>query len=93
MTILVAEYRELLERFVRHEIDIDSFQRSYFDKFKNDPREMDETVFRILDTLFGDIDSFTTDASLLQKDPAFYLDEAGLRKRVVQATEQLSGRN
>lgn len=85
----LADYERLLEQFLSGAMPVEEFQATYLDRFKNEGR-LDEPLFELLDELFGDVDSFTADPQLLAGNSSFYLDEAGLRKRVRQAAARLS---
>ena len=85
-----AEYRSLLDRFLPRELSVEEFQSAYLDRFKNETRELDEPLFELLDSLFGDVDGFSTDPALIAEHPDFYLDEEGLRQKVDAAASRLS---
>lgn len=85
----IVDYELLLEQFLSGAMPVDKFQAIYLDRFKNE-RQLDESLFELLDELFGDVDAFTTDPQLLAENPSFYLDEAGLRQKVRQAAARLS---
>lgn len=74
-------YMGLLQKFVAREISASQFQSAFFTQFPNDACEMDDSLFLLLDELFGDVDSYTDNPALLAKEPDFYLDEAGLEKK------------
>ena len=90
MTEAFAEYALLLEQFLSGAMSVDEFQSAYLDRFKNEKRRLDESVFEVLDGIFGDLDSFTNDSELLAENPEFYLDEDKLRERVRSAINILS---
>jgi hypothetical protein len=85
----LVDYERLLEQFLSGAMPVEEFQATYLDRFKNEG-QLDEPLFELLDELFGDVDSFTTDPQLLAENPSFYLDEAGLRHKVRQAAVRLS---
>ena len=89
MSNVVGAYKSLLESFLVQSISAIEFQSIYVDRFKNEGH-LDEQVFELLDELFGDVDSFTTDRYLLAHRPDFYLDEAQLRKKVQVALDRLA---
>ena len=86
---VLATYKSLLASFLAGSISVKEFESIYVDRFKNEDN-LDEQVFELLDELFGDVDSFTTDRNLLAHRPDFYLDEAQLRKKVQVALDRLT---
>jgi hypothetical protein len=86
-------YELLLKRFTQNEMSAEAFQTAYINIFKNETRQFDESVFGLLDALFGDVDAFCADpklrAELDAQTPGFYLDEAQLRQRATVAYERL----
>ena len=90
MNDIYADYRFLLDRFLKDNMSVEEFQTAYFDRFKNETRNLDEALFKLLDGLFGDIDAFSTDPQLLAAQPDFYLNEQQLRERVQQVAKRLS---
>ncbi|THF63408.1 colicin immunity domain-containing protein [Pseudothauera rhizosphaerae] len=89
MSNAAVEYGLLLKKFLDGAISVDEFRVTYFDRFKNEGR-LNEPLFNLLDELFGDVDSFTTDQELLDENPEFYLDEKGLREKVQNVANRLS---
>lgn len=85
----LLHYRSLLEQFLNGWISVDEFQARYLERFKNEGH-LDGRLFDLLDELYGDVDSFTTDWELLAESPDFYLDEAALREKVRNAVIRLS---
>lgn len=77
---VLAGYESLIRRYLDGGISVDEFRAAYFDLFKNEGA-LDKAQFELLDELFGDLDSFTTDPTLLAERPDFYLDEAKLREK------------
>jgi Bacterial self-protective colicin-like immunity len=90
-----CQYLSLLKRFLANEVSAEEFQAAYLGIFKHENRQLDPSLFSILDTLFGDVDSFVSDpelrAELELQNPDFYLDEAELRHKVLDAYERLAG--
>jgi len=84
----LVDYRLLLEQFLSGVSSAMEFQTTYLDCFKNEGL-LDERLFEILDELFGDIDSFSTDPELLAENPEFYIDEARLREKAQFAVRRL----
>jgi Bacterial self-protective colicin-like immunity len=89
MSNTLADYGLLLEKFLSGAISVEEFQATYLDRFKNE-EQLHGPMFELLDELFGDVDSFTTDQQLLNENPGFYLDEVGLRERVRRVANRLS---
>ena len=91
----VTQYASLLKAFLVEEISVGEFQVKYINMFKAENRELDPSLFAILDALFGDVDSLVLDSELMaeleSQNPDFYLDEAALRRRVSLAYEKLLG--
>jgi hypothetical protein len=86
----LVDYRTLLEQFLSGAMSAEEFQTTYLDRFKNETRRLEEPLFELLDGLFGDVDAFTTDPSLLAEDPKYYVDEETLRKKVKAAVSQIT---
>jgi len=76
----LSKYEVLINGFLDGSISIEEFQSTFFREFQNE-ESMDERSYEILNELFGDVDSYTTDKVLLVKDPGFYLDEDQLRSK------------
>lgn len=89
MSNALVDYRSLLEQFLNGAMPVEEFQATYLDRFKNEG-QLDEPLFELLDEIFGDVDSFTTDQQLLAENPGFYLDEVGLREKVRNVVNRLS---
>lgn len=84
----VMSYIELLTEFLKEKISVDKFQENFLTKFKGEEKFNSDEEFRILDTLFGDVDAYCDEESELF-DPDFDLTEKELRVCVKQALEQL----
>ena len=85
----LVDYGLLIEQFLHGAMSVEEFQATYLHRFKNEG-QLDGPMFELLDELFGDVDSFTTDQQLLTVNSGFYLDEAGLREKVQFAASRLS---
>ena len=81
MTDVSVDYGLLLEQFLDGAMSAEEFQSTYLDRFKNERRRLEDALFDLLDGLFGDVDSFSTDPKLLAENPGFYLDERQLREK------------
>ena len=94
MSDMDTDYGLLLHRFLAGALSAEDFQRAYLERFKNESRELDDSLFEILDELFGDVDAFCADPALLAAltgaKPGFYLDEKVLRAKVMQASQRLA---
>lgn len=84
-----CDYRELLERFLTHGLSVDQFQKAFLARFKNETRQLDESLFFLLDALFGDVDCYTSNPELLAESKGFYVDEQTLRDKVRQVLDQM----
>lgn len=85
----LESYKELFERFLSGRMPVEDFQATYLGRFKSEG-PLEESLYQLLDRLFGDVDSYTADPKLLADNPNFYLDEAALRRRVREAALHLS---
>lgn len=84
-------YSDLFRQFLSKKISAEEFQMTYLNRFKSETRMIDENLFYLLDCLFGDVDSFTSDQLLIAENPAFYINEEGLREKVKLVLDRLSG--
>ena len=89
MKEIAQEYKLLLEKFLDGTMPVDEFQTVYLDRFKTEQRSLNDALYEILEGVFGDVDSLTTDQQLLAENPDFYLDESQLREKIRQASIQL----
>lgn len=89
MSNVIADYEILIQRFLDGMMSIEEFQATYLNRFKNEGF-LDEQLFELLDEIFGDVDSFTTNQELVARNPGVYLDEAMLRERLRIAASRLS---
>ncbi|MBV7537190.1 hypothetical protein KW842_15590 [Duganella sp. sic0402] len=83
------DYLRLLQRFLQHQISPQEFQVAFFARFQNEPPNMDETLFLLLDELFGALDCYTEDIGLQAERPGFYLDIKGLERESVEILRRL----
>lgn len=84
-----TDYGMLLNRFLEGGISAEEFQCAYLERFKNEERKLGGSLYELLEDLFGDVDSFSTNQELLAENPGFYLDEAALREKTAQALKRL----
>ncbi|HEX6364130.1 MAG TPA: colicin immunity domain-containing protein [Albitalea sp.] len=85
----VADYRTVMEAFLRGEMAADDFCDEYFRRFKADKRVFGDRLFEVLNEVFVAADSFTRDPELLKLKDGFHIDEAEFRTIVSRAAQQL----
>lgn len=61
----VMSYIELLSEFLEERISVDKFEESFLEKFKNEKKFSSAEEFKILDILFGEVDSYCDENSEL----------------------------
>jgi self-protective colicin-like immunity protein len=61
---MLANYRDLIRRFIRGDIEADEFETNYVARFKDDPSQVTGEEFNILDGLFADVDDYVSDPAL-----------------------------
>jgi hypothetical protein len=83
-----VKYLELMKDYLDRRVKVEEFQATFFTWFK-DEEPFGEPVFQVLDTLFGDLDAFTSDPELLESSPDYYVNEAALRSKVEEAAFKL----
>ncbi len=79
-------YVTLIEAFVTGCINAEQFEPIYLALFKTDPGGRADPVFQVLDTLFGDVDSYDSNASTTDHG---WIDESELQARAAKALERL----
>jgi hypothetical protein len=84
----IDEYKLLISDFLLKKIIIEDFQSKFLNKFKNETGKLSEYQYELLDTLFGQVDSFTLDSDLIKQNPEFYINESQL---YAYATDCLRG--
>jgi len=82
----LAPYVIMVRAFVEGRLTATEFENLYLVVFKRDPIQRPGEVFRILDRLFADVDSYHPDARIREQTEG--IDEDELRAR---AAEALSG--
>lgn len=82
-------YRSMLECFLSKELTVEQFQAMFLTSFKNETRQLDESLFFLLDELFGDVDCYTSSPELLAEQQGFYIDEQTLRGKVRRTLDQM----
>ena len=86
MSSRFARYTSIIKAFVAHSIDVETFERSYLEMFKNEKVAFPSDVFEILDGLFADIDAFCPDRELISDN---ILSEQQLVEKCRQALSKL----
>ena len=89
MSRVHVDYGLLFEQFLTGAMSAEEFQAIYLDRFKKE-LPVGGGLFNLLDDLFSDVDSFTTDQQLLAEKSGFYLEEVALREKVRRAAIRLS---
>lgn len=84
---VVDKYLELIDEFLEDEMTADTFQTKYFKLFKNETSEVGDSLFRILDWLFAEVDAYVPDPKL--RGDVDDLDDEQLVDRVKQAKARL----
>lgn len=84
----VMSYIELLNEFLENKISVDKFQENFLTKFKEEDSFKSDEEYKLLDILFGDVDSYCDEKSDLFH-PDFDLTEAELRESVSQTVKKL----
>jgi hypothetical protein len=86
--VKAEEYTTLIRAFLTKEIPVHEFESRYLTTFKGESGDMDMSLFRILDTLFGGVDSYSPDC-LPGEETAFLISEEQLRREATSALTEL----
>ncbi len=93
MTGVRDDYADLMRSFVQGAISATEFEAEYLAKFKREKRELDEWTYRILDEVFGHVDSFCADELLLKgldsEHSGWHLSARQLQTKVEDALGRL----
>ncbi len=81
----MSKYLRLLKEVIGNEISIESFEKEFLFRFKNETL-LDNREYVILDELFGEVDCFCADPDLFEEGD---IDESSLRKAIYMAIEKL----
>lgn len=79
-------YYALMESFLSGLMSAEAFEASYLAMFKADNRAFPDSIFRVLNQLFSDVDMFVSDPEI--REPTD-LDETQLLERTRQAHAEL----
>jgi hypothetical protein len=83
-------YREILGLYLEGKLSTDRFRERYDDIFLNDQTIFEAALYEILNELFTDAESLTSDPELLAEGSAFYLDEKQFREKAELAAARLA---
>lgn len=86
----LSQYIDIIESFLRNEIDALTFETTYLEVFKKDHTLWQDDVFEILNQLFTDLDVFNVDPSLHDEGD---LNESELREQAAIAVNGLKALN
>ena len=81
-------YKELLIRYLGHEINLDQLERQ-FDNYFSDGSEPDGALFLITNDVFMDLDACWDPTLALEKETALSITETTLRLRLGEAVVSL----
>jgi hypothetical protein len=88
--VKAEEYAILIRAFLNKEIPVHEFERRYLTIFKGESGDMDISLFRILDALFGAVDSYSPDCPP-GEETAFLISEEQFRREATSALTKLVG--
>ena len=83
----VMSYVELLTEFLEERISVDKFEEAFLEKFKEEKKFSSEEEFKILDTLFGDVDAYCDEEDAIFDE--YFITENTLRQCVKLALYNL----
>jgi hypothetical protein len=89
MTDVRSKYLELMRSFLDGEMSAEVFSTTYVNEFKAEDAPLHGEQYDLLQRVFGEAESFTTDAELLVSKPQWYVDEQSLRRSVLQIWTEL----
>lgn len=84
-------YLKLLQAYVYDRISATELQHDYRQLFLHGPDRPDREgeLWHILHHMFSVLDSFTTDRSVIAKDPEFFVSEKTVREEAVLTLQKL----
>jgi hypothetical protein len=74
---MTKRYIEIIKDFVEHRIDVENFESTFLEMFKNEKEDIPENVYCVLDSFFSDVDMLVLDESLRENGD---LNEVQLRE-------------
>lgn len=81
-------YLALVERFLDGTITAEEFEKAFLNSFKAEPASLDNELYKILDKLFGAVDSYWHECEP-GSETAFEISEDALREASSSALVQL----
>lgn len=82
----LIKYKRLISDFVNGKVTVDDFEYSYLKMVKDEQKIFGDEIFKIIGTLFSDVDAYCGDPGLRDEDD---IDENELLARAKSALEQL----
>lgn len=74
---MIKKYIEIIKDFVECRIDVENFESTFLEMFKNEKKDIPEEIYSVLDSFFSDVDMLVLDESLRENGD---LNEAQLRE-------------
>jgi len=74
----LKKYISVITDFSKGEISVDEFERMYLKMVKEETFIFNDKIFKVIGTLFSDVDAYCGDADLRDEDD---IDEAQLKER------------
>lgn len=79
----------LVNRYLTGNMTIAHLISKYFDIYFNNNSDLPDSEFFVLDEIFACLDGYTTDISLLNRNPDYYLDEKELKICLEKAVQKI----
>ena len=86
----LIKYIQVITDFVNGAMPVQEFERNYLQMVKSETCIFHEDTFKIIETLFSDVDAYCGDPEIANyntNDPFADIDESELRKRANQALQ------
>lgn len=84
---MTAKYREVIWKFINHQLSAQDFESSYLEIFKHDEDQSLSPEFDVLEALFFDVDDYVADPGLRRE--VHGLNDEELRHRAREAYRKL----
>jgi hypothetical protein len=85
---VLERYSSLLRAYLDGQLSTEEFERRYLDAFKSEAEGMSAELFSILDGLFSDVDSYSSECPTGQ-ETSFVISEPMLRRQVALALARI----